>query len=125
MKNTIPTIEYALKDRFDYTDAAFLVTALHWANQNRVWSAFKRLLDIDRKTVVYSPLHKVQTLLASISVGCQFSDMLPTPQGGGCSVQRRGLRHDAPKGPPSPLDGPGRVRIPVEDETAGGADGGA
>jgi hypothetical protein len=71
MKNTIPTIEYALEDRTDYTDSAFLVTALHWANQNGVWSAFKRLLDTDMKTVVYSPLHKVQTLLASIFVGCQ------------------------------------------------------
>ena len=73
MKNTIPTIEYALEDRTDYTDSAFLVTALHWANQNGVWSAFKRLLDIDMKTVVYSPLHNVQTLLASIFVGCQFN----------------------------------------------------
>ena len=77
MKNTIPTIEYALEDRTDYTDSAFLVTALHWANQNGVWSAFKRLLDIDMKTVVYSPLHNVQTLLANIFVGCQFSDNSP------------------------------------------------
>jgi hypothetical protein len=32
MNNTMPSIEYALEDRTDYTDSAFLVTALHWAN---------------------------------------------------------------------------------------------
>jgi hypothetical protein len=73
MKNTIPSFEYALEDRTDYADSAFLVTALHRANQNAVWSAFKRLLDIEVKSVIYSPLHKAQTLLASILVGCQFN----------------------------------------------------
>jgi hypothetical protein len=73
MKNTIPTIEYALDDFGDYTNSAFLVSALHWAGQNGAWEPFKRLLDIDMKTVVYSPLQKVQTLLASIFIGCQFN----------------------------------------------------
>lgn len=73
MKNTISTIEYALDDASDYTDSAFLVTALQWANEHGVWTAFNRLLAVDMKTVVYSPLQKVQTLLASIFVGCQFN----------------------------------------------------
>lgn len=73
MKNTIPDLEYVLDEFSDHTSSAFLLSALQWAQQNGVWEPFRRLLDIDMKTVVYSPLQKLQTLLASIFIGCQFN----------------------------------------------------
>jgi hypothetical protein len=72
MQNTTSSIEYTLDHTTDYTDSAFLVAALQWAGDNAVWAPFKHLLDVDMKTVHYSPLHKIQTLLASIFVGCQY-----------------------------------------------------
>lgn len=78
MQHTISNLEYVLDDFSDYTDSAFLVAALQWTQEQGVWQPFKRLLSIDMKTVVYSPLHKVQTLLASILVGCQFNKDINT-----------------------------------------------
>lgn len=73
MQHTIPDIEYTLADFSDYTDSAFLVAALQWAAEHGVWEAFRRLLSINMKTVVYSPLQKIQTLMASLIVGCAFN----------------------------------------------------
>jgi hypothetical protein len=78
MQHTISALEYVLDDFSDYTDSAFLVAALRWTQEQGVWQPFKRLLSIDMKTVVYSPLHKVQTLVASILVGCQFNKDINT-----------------------------------------------
>lgn len=77
MKNTIQTIDYALSDFSDYTPSAFLVSALHWAGQQGFWQPFNRLLDVRMKKVVYTPLQKVQTLIASI----MYHDWLPVQQG--------------------------------------------
>jgi hypothetical protein len=80
MKNTIPTIpnpkvelDYALSDFSDYTHSAFLVSALHWAEQQGFWQPFARLLSVSMKRVVYTPLQKVQTLVASIMIGCKYN----------------------------------------------------
>jgi len=73
MKDTIQTIEYALSDFSDYTPSAFLVSALHWAEHQGFWQPFNRLLDVAMKTVVYTPVQKVQTLIASIMIGCQYN----------------------------------------------------
>ena len=80
MKNTIPTIpnpnlelEYALDNFSDYTHSAFLVSALHWANEQGFWQPFARLLSVPMKRVVYTPLQKVQTLMASIMIGCKYN----------------------------------------------------
>ena len=73
MKNTIQTIDYALSDFSDYTPSAFLVWALHWADQQGFWQPFNRLLDVAMKKVVYTPVQKVQTLIASIMIGCQYN----------------------------------------------------
>jgi hypothetical protein len=75
MRTTRPniTIEYALDEENEVTSSAFLVTALQWAHQHGVWEPFTRLLDLKMKTVQYTPLQKVQTLLASILIGCQYN----------------------------------------------------
>jgi hypothetical protein len=73
MQHTIPPIEFALDDDATPTTSAFLVAVLQWAHEQGVWQPFARLVDIDMKTVVYSPLHKVQTLIASIIFGCQYN----------------------------------------------------
>src|SRR5215210_3756213 len=73
MKDTIQTIEYALSDFSDYTPSAFLVSALHWAEHQGFWQPFNRLLDVAMKTVVYTPVQKVQTLIASIMIGCRYN----------------------------------------------------
>jgi hypothetical protein len=50
MKNTIANpnleLEYALSDFSDYTHSAFLVSALHWAEQHGFWQPFARLLSV-------------------------------------------------------------------------------
>jgi hypothetical protein len=77
MKNTIPNpkveLEYALSDFSDYTHSAFLVSALHWAEQHGFWQPFVRLLSVPMKRVVYTPVQKVQTLMASIMIGCKYN----------------------------------------------------
>lgn len=73
MKDTIQTIDYELADFSDYTPSAFLVSALHWAEHQGFWQPFNRLLDVAMKSVVYTPLQKVQTLIASIMIGCQYN----------------------------------------------------
>lgn len=77
MKNTIVNsnleLEYALSDFSDYTHSAFLVSALHWAEQQGFWQPFARLLSVPMKKVVYTPLQKVQTLVASIMIGCKYN----------------------------------------------------
>ena len=75
MKNTISTLdlEYALSDFSDYTPSAFLVSALYWAEQQGFWQPFARLLSVPMKSVVYTPLQKVQTLIASIMIGCRYN----------------------------------------------------
>lgn len=73
MKNTIQTLDYALSDFSDYTPSAFLVSALHWAEGQGFWQPFARLLSIPMKRVVYTPLQKVQTLIASIMIGCRYN----------------------------------------------------
>jgi Transposase DDE domain len=77
MKNTIPNpnleLEYALSDYSDYTHSAFLVSALHWAEQHGFWQPFVRLLSVPMKRVVYTPVQKVQTLMASIMIGCKYN----------------------------------------------------
>lgn len=73
MKNTIQRLDYALSDFSDYTSSAFLVSALHWADQQGFWQPFARLLDVPMKSVVYTPLQKVQTLVASIMIGCRYN----------------------------------------------------
>lgn len=67
------TIEYALDEENEVTSSAFLVTALQWLHQHGAWDPFTRLLDLDMKTVHYTPLQKIQTLLASILIGCQYN----------------------------------------------------
>lgn len=77
MKNTIPNpnleLEYALDNFSDYTHSAFLVSALHWAEQHGFWQPFVRLLSVPMKRVVYTPVQKVQTLMASIMIGCKYN----------------------------------------------------
>jgi hypothetical protein len=72
MQHTISEIDYALDADSDQTSSAFLVTALRWMNQHGVWQAFTRLLAVDMKTVTYSPLQKLQTIIASLVIGCTY-----------------------------------------------------
>jgi hypothetical protein len=73
MKDTIETLEYTLSNFSDYTNSALLVSALHWAQQQGFWQPFCRLLSVPMKSVVYTPVHKVQTLIASIMIGCHYN----------------------------------------------------
>ena len=73
MKDTIPAVEFALDDDCEYTTSAFLVAVLQWAQEQGVWQPFARLVDVAMKTVIYSPTHKLQTLIASIILGCQYN----------------------------------------------------
>jgi Transposase DDE domain len=73
MQSTISTLELALTDDFtEQTSSAFLVAALHWAADHGFWQPFARLLAIPMKIVTYSPLQKIQTLIASILIGCAY-----------------------------------------------------
>ena len=78
MQHTISAIDYALTDFTDTTSSAFLVAALRWAQEQGVWQPFRRLLALDMKTVTYSPLQKVQTLIASIMIGCRYNSDINT-----------------------------------------------
>jgi hypothetical protein len=73
MKDTIETLEYTLSNFSDYTNSALLVSSLHWAQQQGFWQPFCRLLSVPMKSVVYTPVHKVQTLIASIMIGCHYN----------------------------------------------------
>ena len=73
MKDTIETLDYTLSDFSDYTSSAFLVSALYWAEQQGFWQPFCRLLSVPMKSVIYTPVQKVQTLIASIMIGCRYN----------------------------------------------------
>src|SRR5215471_19095735 len=49
----------------------------------------------------------------------------PPAEAGRCSVPRRSLRHDSPKGLPGPLDVSGRMLVAVQHQSTAWADMGA
>src|SRR5262249_58724542 len=56
------------------------------------------------------------------TVRCIGSDTPLALKGGGCSVQRPSQRRDSPTALSAPVDGSGRMLLPVAEEAAGGAD---
>lgn len=78
MQHTTPTIEFAATDQPSTTTHAFLLTVLQWSLDHAVWQPVTRLLDLKLKTVTYSPLHKLQTVFASLLLGCQFNKDINT-----------------------------------------------
>lgn len=78
MKNTISDLEFALEQDSEYTGSALLVALLDWMNRTGGWRAFRQHLKLKMKTLVYSPLQKVQTVCASIFVGCQYNKDINT-----------------------------------------------
>lgn len=78
MQHTTSEFEFVLDEASDQVTSAFLVAALSWADQHGFWQPFRRLLAVPMKTVTYSPLHKVQTLVASLLVGCHYNKDINT-----------------------------------------------
>jgi len=52
------------------TVSAFLMMFLEYAQEQRVWDAFGEQLLVKMKEVVYSPLNKAQSIVASLVMGC-------------------------------------------------------
>ena len=52
------------------TVSAFLMLVLEYATEIGLFSLLERLLHVTMKTVVYSPLYKAQTVIASLVLGC-------------------------------------------------------
>jgi hypothetical protein len=66
-------IEFALEQDEQHTGSALLIALLQWCDQHDVWQAFQRHLKVKMKTVIYSPVQKLQTVCASIFAGCQHN----------------------------------------------------
>jgi hypothetical protein len=76
MQNTRSELEFVLDADQSVTTNPLLVATLDWANRSGVWQPLRCLLDVEMKTVTYSPLQKLQTAIASIVVGCQFNEQI-------------------------------------------------
>lgn len=67
------TITYSTDDFNDTTGSAFLLAVLDFAERLGFFGPFSQL-SVKMKEVRYTQLQKVQTLLASILVGCKFTN---------------------------------------------------
>lgn len=76
MQNTTTEFEFVLDADQSVTTSPLLIATLDWAKRSGVWQPMRRLLDVKMKTLTYSPLQKLQTVIASIIVGCQFNEQI-------------------------------------------------
>src|SRR5262245_46845506 len=74
MDKHTPKVEYKTTDEFaGQIRSGLLVAAYEMAQRSGWFTALAKQVHIDMKTVVYTPLQKVQTLWASLIVGCEHT----------------------------------------------------
>lgn len=74
MDNHTPKVVFKTTDTFaDQIRSGLLVAAYEWAQRTGWFQALAQQVKIKMKTVTYTPLQKLQTLWASLLVGCQHT----------------------------------------------------
>src|SRR5438105_13358700 len=63
------------------TVSAFLMLVLEYAQEIGLFTLLARLVHVPMKTVVYSPLYKAQTVIASLVLGCAHTKAINETRG--------------------------------------------
>src|SRR5260221_11237639 len=63
-------ITYEAAGEEEETVSAFLMMFLEYAREQGVWGVFEESVRVKMKEVVYSPLNKAQSIVASLVMGC-------------------------------------------------------